>query len=53
MYRVTFRMIAALIVAPALLASAVAMPPPGVARPGDFMSVADVQRSSATRGAMR
>src|SRR6201998_2698372 len=44
MYRVTFRMLAALIVAPALLTVAVAMPPPGAARPGDFMSVADVQK---------
>ena len=44
MYRVTFRVLAALIGAPALLASAVAMPPPGVARPGDFMSVTDVQK---------
>ena len=43
MSRVKLRVIAALIVAPALLASAVAMPP-GVARPGDFMSVADVQK---------
>src|ERR1043166_216480 len=44
MYRVTFRVIAALIVAPALLAPVAAMPPPGVARPGDFMSVSDVQK---------
>ena len=44
MSRVKPRVIAALIVAPALLASAVAMPPSGVARSGDFMSVADVQK---------
>jgi hypothetical protein len=44
MSRVTLRVIAALIVAPALLAPAVAMPPPAVARPGDFMSIADVQK---------
>ena len=44
MVRVTLRMIAALMIAPALAASAVAMPPPNVARPGDFMSVTDVQK---------
>ncbi|HML13339.1 MAG TPA: hypothetical protein VK456_08545 [Xanthobacteraceae bacterium] len=44
MYRVAFCVMAALILAPAVTASAVAMPPPGVARPGDFMSVTDVQK---------
>ena len=44
MYRVTLRVIAALIAAPALLAPATAMPPPGVGRPGDFASVSDVQK---------
>ena len=44
MYRVTLRMIAALVIAPALAASAAAMPPPAVARPGEFMSVTDVQK---------
>src|SRR5215831_1714708 len=44
MYRVTLRMIAALMITSALAASAAAMPPPNVARPGDFMSVTDVQK---------
>jgi hypothetical protein len=44
MYRVMPRMFAALIVAPALLAPALAMPPPGAPRGGDFMSVTDVQK---------
>ena len=44
MYRVMPRLIAAVLFAPALLASAAAMPPPGVVRPGDFMSVSDVQK---------
>jgi len=44
MYRVLSRAFAALIVAPLLLAPAGAVPPPGVARPGEFMSVSDVQK---------
>ena len=44
MYRVMPHLIAAVLFAPALLASAAALPPPGVARPGDFMSVSDVQK---------
>src|SRR6201993_3002066 len=44
MYRVTLRVIAALMLASALLAPAGAMPPPGMARPGEYMSVTDVQK---------
>ena len=44
MDRVTPRVIAALIVVPALLAPVAAMPQPGPPRVGDFMSVTDVQK---------
>jgi hypothetical protein len=44
MDRVTPRVIAALIVVPALLAPAAAMPPPAPPHGGEFMSVTDVQK---------
>jgi hypothetical protein len=44
MYRVTFCALGALLLAPAVLVPAAAMPPPAVARPGEFMSVSDVQK---------